>query len=98
MTVDSDLKVGPLAQGVGRLVGDAHRAGGLLGEAVSAKIRTPSLAGQLKHLLDALAIEVLLVPGRCGRQALELVLRSTGDARSDGVTVLVGQRGQQPVR
>ena len=97
VAVDGDLAVAFLAQGAGVLPGDAHRALALLGEAgVIEDQDAVSLAGQSEHLLDTLAVEVVLVPSRGGEQALELLFGGVGDARGDGIAVLVGQLGQQP--
>src|SRR3954451_24030914 len=97
MTVDGDLAVALLAQGAGVLTSDAHGTAALLGEAgVVEDQNAVSLAGKLKQLLDALSVEILLVPSRRGQQTLKLLLGGTGDARGDGITVLVGQLGQQP--
>src|SRR5271166_540108 len=97
VAVDGDLAVTFLAQGAGVLPGDAYRALALLGEAgVIEDQDAVSLAGQSEHLLDTLAVEVVLVPSRGGEQALELLFGAAGDARGDGIAVLVGQLGQQP--
>ena len=97
VAVDGDLAVAFLAQGAGVLPGDAHRALALLGEAgVIEDQDAVSLAGQSEHLLDTLAVEVVLVPSRGGEQALELLFGGVGDARGNGIAVLVGQLGQQP--
>ena len=97
VAVDGDLAVAFLAQGAGVLPGDAHRALALLGEAgVIEDQDAVSLAGQSEHLLDTLAVEVVLVPSRGGEQSLELLFGGAGDARGDGIAVLVGQFGQQP--
>src|SRR5271166_4688634 len=97
VAVDGDLAVAFLAQGAGVLPGDAHGALALLGEArVIEDQDAVSLAGQSEHLLDTLAVELVLVPSRGGKQALELLFGGAGYARSDGIAVLVGQLGQQP--
>src|SRR5271166_4414060 len=72
VAVDGDLAVAFLAQGAGVLPGDAHGALALLGEArVIEDQDAVSLAGQSEHLLDTLAVELVLVPSRGGKQALE---------------------------
>ena len=55
-----------------------------------------ALGRQLHQALDALAVEVVLVPDHSGEQALEALLRGSGDDGGDGIAVLVGVFGEQP--
>ena len=69
VAVDGDLAVAGLAQGAGVLPGDADGALALLGEAgVVEDQDAVALGGQGEQALDALAVEVVLVPGD-GRSA-----------------------------
>ena len=69
----------------------------LLGEAgVVEDQDAVALGGQREHPLDALAVEVVLVPGHGGQQPLEALLGGAGDDLGDGVAVLVGVLGEQP--
>ena len=82
VAVDGDLAVAFLAQGAGVLPGDAHRALALLGEAgVIEDQDAVSLAGRSEHLLDTLAVEVVLVPSRGGGQVGAAVRRWRGCSR-----------------
>ena len=95
--VDGNLAVAHLPQRAGVLAGHSHRALPLLGEAgVVDDQDTVPLAGQFEHLFDALAVEVVLVPGHGGEQALKSLLGGTGNILGDGIAVLVGQFGQKP--
>ena len=77
--------------------GDAYRALALLVEACVIEDQyAVFLAGQSEHLLDTLAVEVVLVSSRGGEQVLELLFGGAGDARGDGIAVLVGQLCEQP--
>src|SRR5271165_785719 len=80
MAVDGDLAVGGLVQGVRVLAGEADRTAALLGEAgVVEDQHGVALGGQLEHPPDALAVEVVLVPGHGGHQPLEPLLGGAGD-------------------
>ena len=97
MAVDADLAVAALAEGAGVLPLDADGALALLGEAGVIEDQDGiALGGQGEHPPDPLAVEVVLVPGHLGEQALEALLGGAGDDLGDGVAILVGLLGQQP--
>jgi len=97
VAVDGDLTIAGLAQGAGVLAGDADGTVTLLGEAgVVEDQDAVALGGQPEHDLDALAVEVVLVPVDGGEESLETLLGGSGDDLGDGVTVLVGMFGEQP--
>jgi len=96
VAVDRDLTVAGLAQGAGVLAGDAHGALALLGEAGIVEDQDAvALAGQPEHVLDALTVEVILVPVDRRQEALEALLGGAGDDMSESVAVLVGMLGEQ---
>jgi len=97
VAVDGDLAVADLAQGAGVLPGHAHGGAALLGEAgVVEDQGGVALRGQGQQVLDALPVQVVLVPAHGGEQPLEGLLGSAGDDLSEGVAVLVGVLGQHP--
>ena len=68
----------------------------LLGEAgVVEDQHAVPFAGELEHRLDALAVEVLLVPVDAGHEPLESLLGGAGDDLGEGIAVLVGVLGEQ---
>src|SRR5262249_50087603 len=92
-----DLAVAELAQGAGVLPGHAHGGVALLGEAgVVEDQGGVALGGQGQQALDALSVEVVLVPAHGGEQSLEGLLGSAVDDLGEGVAVLVGMLGQHP--
>src|SRR5262249_569790 len=97
VAIDGDLTVAGLAQRAGVLPGDADGAATLLGEAgiVEDQHAVP-FAGEPEQGLDALAIEVLLIPVDGGQEPLEALLGGAGDDLGEGVAVLVGVLGEQP--
>src|SRR5581483_7882177 len=96
VAVDGDLAVAGLAEGAGVLAGDTDGRFALLGEAgVVEDEDAVALGGEGEHALDTLAVEVVVVPGGGGEQALELLLGGAGDVLGNGVAVFVGQFGEQ---
>jgi len=97
VAMDADLTVGDLAQGARILPSHSHRAMTLLGEAgvVEDQDAVP-LGGQLGEPLDALAVEILVVPGHLSEQSLESLFGGAGDDLREGVAVLDGMLGKQP--
>jgi hypothetical protein len=96
VAVDRDLAVADLAEGARVLAGDADGGLALLGEAgVVEDQHAVALGGEAEQSRDALAVEVVLVPGHGGEQALEALLGSAGDDLGEGVTVLVRVLGEQ---
>ena len=55
-----------------------------------------ALGGQAEQVLDALPVEVVLVPVNGRQKALEALLGGPRDDLGDGVAVLVGVLGEQP--
>ena len=51
--------------------------------------------GELPQDLDALAVEVILVPVDAGQESLESLLGGAGDDLGEGIAVLVGVLGEQ---
>ena len=97
VSVHGDLAVADLPQRAGVLAGHPHGTLPLLGEAGVVGDQDPvSLAGPFEHPLDALAVEVVLVPVHGGEQALKSLLGGAGNILGKGIAVLVGQFGQQP--
>ena len=97
MAVDGDLAVAGLAQGAGVLTRHPDGTLALLGKASVVEDQDGiALGRQLHQALDALAVEVVLVPDHSGEQALEALLRGSGDDGGDGIAVLVGVFGEQP--
>jgi hypothetical protein len=93
---DGDLAVGRLAEGAGVLTGDADGAFALLGEAgVIEDQHAVTLGRQSEETFDPLAVQVLLIPGHGGQQALETLLGGAGDDLGEGVAVRVGVLGEQ---
>jgi hypothetical protein len=96
VAVDGDLAVADLAQGARVLAGDADGSLALLGEAgVVDDQDAVALGGQPEQARDARAVEVVLVPGHGGEQALEALLGGAGDDLGEGVAVLVRVLGEQ---
>ena len=97
VAVDRDLAVANLTQGTGVLACDADGAATLLGEAGVVEDQDAiALAGQAEHVLDALPVEVVLVPVDGRQKALEALLGGPRYDLGDGVAVLVGVLGEQP--
>src|SRR5205823_4336016 len=75
----------------------ADRGLALLGEAgVVEDQGGVALGGQGQQILNALSVEVVLVPAHGREQSLEGLLGSAGDDLGEGVAVLVGMLGQHP--
>src|SRR5271166_519220 len=97
VAVDRDLAVADLTQGTGVLACDADGAATLLGKAGVVEDQDAiALGGQAEHALDALPVEVVLVPVDGRQKALEALLGGPRDDLGDGVAVLVGVLGEQP--
>ena len=97
MAVDRDLAVADLAQAARVLPGHPRGVLALLGEAGVVEDQDGvALGGQGQQPPDALAVEVVVVPGHAGQQPLQGLLGGAGDDLGDGVAVLVGVLGQEP--
>jgi hypothetical protein len=91
---------GPTPRGIeaeaGGARGDGARAGrGRRRDGPADAPQAVPLDGQGEQALDAPAVQVVLVPGHGGQEALEALLGGAGDDLREGVAVLVRVLGEQ---
>ena len=99
VAVDRDLAVANLTQGTGVLACDADGAATLLGEAGVVEDQDAiALGGQAEHVLDALPVEVVLVPVDGRQKALEALLEVPGTTWAMVSQFLLGCSVSNPVR
>ena len=97
MAVDSHLAIANLAQRAGVLPRHANGGLALLGEAgVVEDQGRIALGGQVPQILDALLVEIVVVPGHGREQALQGLFGGARDDSGNGVAVLVGMFGEHP--